>query len=88
MANILCTLFWFIILVTVAFPIAFFCSGWYVVIYPFSRILNSDGVSISRLFTSRLFKLKCFQVISDSLLKGVQLPGTCVENMINCEGFM
>lgn len=46
MANPLWFIIWLVILVIVAFPVAFFCAGWYVVLYPLTVCIPAISVSV------------------------------------------
>ena len=43
--NAMWSLVWFLILIFVAFPVAGFCAGWYILILPFTVCI--DGLTVS-----------------------------------------
>lgn len=46
MANVLWSIIWLIILIIVGFWIAFFCAGWYVLVYPLTVCIPDVAVRI------------------------------------------
>lgn len=46
MKNPLWFIIWLVILVIVAFPVGFFCAGWYVLLYPLTVCIPAISVSI------------------------------------------
>ena len=47
--NIVWSIVWFLILLIVAFPVAGFCAGWYILILPFTVCI--DGLTVSLIFS-------------------------------------
>lgn len=46
MANVLWSIIWLIILIIVGFWVAFFCAGWYVLVYPLTVCIPDVAVRI------------------------------------------
>ena len=45
--NVLWQIIWFLILIFIAFPVAGFCAGWYILILPFTVCIDGLTVSIN-----------------------------------------
>lgn len=61
--NILWSIVWFLILIFIAFPVAGFCAGWYILLNPFNACCDIKGLTdflhkgIEFTFTSAKFMM-------------------------------
>lgn len=87
MGNPAWGILWFLCLITVAFPIAFFCGYWYVICVTCAVCIGGCKVWVLNVKLTKFNVLfLIFKGIADFLLKGLQLPHICVEKMIKCQG--
>ena len=52
--NVLWQIIWFLILIFIAFPVAGFCAGWYILILPFTVCIDGLTVSINNICQNML----------------------------------
>ena len=57
--NVLWQIIWFLILIFIAFPVAGFCAGWYILILPFTVCIDGLTVSNNETHLSN-YHVKCF----------------------------
>lgn len=87
MANPLCCVFWFIVLLFISFIVAFFCAPLYILCSVISACISPCGVRILNTDIMSASSHIHFQELADFLLKGLQFPKYCAVKMVNCEGF-
>ena len=56
--NVLWQIIWFLILIFIAFPVAGFCAGWYILILPFTVCIDGLTVSINNICQNMLSSKK------------------------------
>lgn len=88
MPKIVWSILWLLILLIFAFWIAGFIAFFYIILYPITVCIPDLSVSkvifCSIMFNlNRLFLIDSFQAVTDFLLKCIQFPKYCAENMIN-----
>lgn len=94
MKNPLWFIIWLVILVIVGFPVAFFCAGWYVVLYPLTVCIPALSVSLlphpigSNIrcwhLTLHRFFHRFLQGLTDFLLQGTQFTHYAAQSMMEC----
>ena len=89
--KILWSILWFILLIFIAFPVAFFCSWLYIILVTFTPCI--DGLKVRERqahfihsFVSNLIVV-CLQGATDFLLKGVNFTEFCAGHMMKGSSF-
>ena len=60
-SGILWAVLWFLLLIFIAWPVAFFCAGWYVFLSPFSACIEACVPLIELLERGMKLALTCAQ---------------------------
>ncbi|ETN63068.1 uncharacterized protein LOC126573045 [Anopheles aquasalis] len=65
MANLLWSIIWLIVLIVVGFWVAFFCAGWYVLIYPLTVCIPDVSVVSDFLLLGAQFTHWCAKAMME-----------------------